>query len=232
MYKSLSLLAVLMHFGLAYSQSTLPTPEKPYIEVTGSAELEIVPDEIYIAVTLQERYDGRTKVTMAQQEEKFIQGMQALNIPIADISLSNAVSDYSSYKWKKEDALATKEYVVMVHTAEMVSKVYGKLVEADAENAYIAKTSHSKIEEFRKQVKIDAMKATHDKATYLLAAIGEEIGKPIAIMEINNNYAMDNISQYANTRSNYSFNAGIDLSGISFEKIKLRYEVYGKFEIK
>jgi uncharacterized protein YggE len=33
------------------------TKKTPYIEVTGSAEMEIVPDEIYIQVTLQERYE-------------------------------------------------------------------------------------------------------------------------------------------------------------------------------
>lgn len=217
----------------AFAQFT-PAPEPPYIEVTGSAEMEIVPDEICIVVTLQERYDGRTKVTMAQQEEKFINGMKALNIPSTDISLSDAISDFGAYKWKKEDALATKQYVVLVHTAEMVSKVYTKLVEIDAENAYISKTSHSKIEQYRKEVKINAMKATHDKASYLLSAIGQQIGKPIVITEINSDVRpMDTYSQYelSNYRSNLSFSAGSVISDIGFQKIKLRYEMYGKFSI-
>jgi len=211
------------------------TPEVHYIEVTGSAEMEIVPDEIYIHVTLQERYDGREKVTIAQQDEKFLSGMQALQIPLNDISLADAVSDYSYYKWKKEDALATKEYIVMVHTAGKVAEVYQKLVDIDAENAYIARTSHSKIEQYRKEVKINAMKATYDKAGFLLEAIGHKVGKPLIITEISNDVRpMDYVSQYelSNYRSNYSAgNAGLE-SQIGFQKIKLRYEIYGKFEIQ
>jgi hypothetical protein len=121
------------------------TKKTPYIEVTGSAEMEIVPDEIYIQVTLQERYEGKEKITMEKQDALFISGMQSINIDTKDISLADAQSDFSSYKWKKEDALARKSYVVLVHDAALVSKVYTKLVEIDAEDAYILKTSHSKI---------------------------------------------------------------------------------------
>ncbi|MGB4830570.1 MAG: hypothetical protein WBP31_04490, partial [Chitinophagales bacterium] len=93
------------------------TKKTPYIEVNGSAEMEIVPDEIYIQVTLQERYNGKEKITMEKQDALFISGMQSLNIDTKDISLADAQSDFSSYKWKKEDALARKSYVVLVHDA-------------------------------------------------------------------------------------------------------------------
>jgi uncharacterized protein YggE len=53
------------------------TKKTPYIEVTGSAEMEIVPDEIYIQVTLQERYNGKEKITMEKQDALFISGMQS-----------------------------------------------------------------------------------------------------------------------------------------------------------
>ncbi len=228
------LIASLCFTALHLWAQTPAEPQQHYIEVNGSAEMEIIPDEIYISVTLAERFDGRTKVTMAQQETKFIEGMKSLNIPMSDISLSTALADFSNYKWKKEDALATKQYIVLVHTAEMVSKVYTKLVENDAENAYIYKVSHSKIEDYRKEVKINAIKATHDKATYLLTAIGEEIGKPLVITEISNDFNTQAYSQYALSNS---FSGGrdaesLDLSDIGFKKIKLRYEFYGKFEIK
>jgi hypothetical protein len=38
--------------------------DAPYIEVTGMAEKEIIPDEIYIRIIIKERYDGRDKITI------------------------------------------------------------------------------------------------------------------------------------------------------------------------
>lgn len=214
------------------SSTVNPCDTKPYIEVTGSAEMEIVPDEIYIQVTLQERYNGKEKVTMEKQDALFITGMQSLNIDSKDISLADAQSDFSSYKWKKEDALARKSYVVLVHDAALVSKVYAKLVEIDAEDAYILKTSHSKIEEYRKQIKINAMIATKDKAGYLLSSIGEEVGSPILIQERETYDSPYTISQRS-LASNVAFEAyNLNASDIGFKKIKLRYEIFAQFEIK
>lgn len=220
-------------------QTTTPVyltqPEVPYIEVRGSAELEITPDEIFVSVTLQERFDGRVKVTMGEQEQKFMDAITALGIPKSDVSLSDADADFEKFLLKEDESLTSKNYLVLVHTAEMVSKLYSKLAEIDAENAYIAKLSHSKIEAYRKEVKIDAIKATHEKAGYLLEAIGEELGQPLEITEISETPEKKTYgySQNANTITNYSMATfSPDLSGIGFEKIKLRYEFYGKFAIK
>ncbi|HRF74966.1 MAG TPA: SIMPL domain-containing protein [Chitinophagales bacterium] len=224
----LFLIAPLLHGQVAADE----IKKTPYIEVTGSAEMEIVPDEIYIQVTLQERYNGKEKITMEKQDALFITGMQSLNIDSKDISLADAQSDFSSYKWKKEDALARKSYVVLVHDAALVSKVYAKLVEIDAEDAYILKTSHSKIEEYRKQIKINAMIATKDKAGYLLSSIGEEVGSPILIQERETYDSPYTISQRS-LASNVAFEAyNLNASDIGFKKIKLRYEIFAQFEIK
>ena len=40
-----------------------------YIDVTGTAEKEVVLDEIYITITLTERYEGRDKVDVNEQEK-------------------------------------------------------------------------------------------------------------------------------------------------------------------
>lgn len=230
-------------FGIAICMLTIthlhaqtPQVDPAYIEVTGSAEMEIIPDEIYISVSLSERYDGREKVTLAVQDEKFFNAIKELGIPMGDVQLSDAVTDYSYYKWRKEDALATKDYIVLVHTAEMTSKLFKKLVDIDAENAKVTKVSHSKIEQYRKEVKIKAMKATHEKAEYMLEAIGQELGKPIVITELNENVLTTNYAQYdmnSYRTANFMLADGYTMPAeISFQKIKLKYEIYGKFEIK
>jgi uncharacterized protein YggE len=225
--------AILLAYSATFAQTVSSESKKaPYIEVTGSAEIEIVPDEIFITVTLQERYDGKDKVTMSTMEALFFEALKSISIDTKDVSLANAQSDFSSYKWKKEDALARKSYVVLVHDAAMVSKLYTKLVEIDAEDAYISKTSHSKIEEYRKQVKINAMIATKEKAGYLLSSIDEEVGSPILIQERETYDNPYTISQRS-FNSNVSYDAlDINANNIGFQKIKLRYEIFAQFEIK
>ena len=226
-------LALVLAYSAAFAQTGVTESKKvPYIEVTGSAEIEIVPDEIYITVTLQERYEGKDKVTMSTMETLFFEAVKSINIDTKDISLANAQSDFSSYKWKKEDALARKSYVILVHDAAMVSKLYEKLVEIDAYDAYISKTSHSKIEEYRKQVKINAMIATKEKAGYLLSSIDEEVGSPILIQERETYDTPYTISQRS-FNSNVAYD-GLDVNSnnIGFQKIKLRYEIFAQFEIK
>jgi uncharacterized protein len=225
--------AILLAYSATFAQTAISESKKaPYIEVTGSAEIEIVPDEIFITVTLQERYDGKDKVTMSTMEALFFEALKSISIDTKDVSLANAQSDFSSYKWKKEDALARKSYVVLVHDAAMVSKLYTKLVEIDAEDAYISKTSHSKIEEYRKQVKINAMIATKEKAGYLLSSIDEEVGSPILIQERETYDNPYTISQRS-FNSNVSYDAlDINANNIGFQKIKLRYEIFAQFEIK
>ena len=38
--------------------------QTPYIEVLGSSEMEIVPDEIYVEIVIRERFDNKLKVTI------------------------------------------------------------------------------------------------------------------------------------------------------------------------
>ena len=52
---SLLLIVILSYIIAMGQQQTLPTEEKPNIEVTGSAEIELVPDEIYINIVLREK---------------------------------------------------------------------------------------------------------------------------------------------------------------------------------
>ena len=68
--KKTILLALLTTFAsnalFAQPNNSLPVPVKK-IEVTGIAEMEVVPDEIYIGITLQEYYN-KQKVKIIKQE--------------------------------------------------------------------------------------------------------------------------------------------------------------------
>jgi uncharacterized protein YggE len=100
-------------------------------------------------------------------------------------------------------------------------------------NANISRVAHSEIEKYRKEVKIIAVKAAKEKAGYLLEAIGETVGKPLMIQERESynempeaNYRMKTLSEMADNEM-----ALEELPELSFQKIKLKYSVFARFEI-
>ena len=241
--KSLQTLTVLLLLTVTmFGQVTTNTEqEKPYIEVTGVAEQEIIPDEIYISITIQERNEGKDKITIEKQETDLKLALKDIDIPLESLSLSNTNANYVYVKFTKKDVMARAEYVLKVTDALTVGKVFEKLDELDLNNAYISKVSHSELTKFKKEVRIMAIKAAKEKADYLLAAIGEETGKPLKVYETDptsklNNVNNANIRGARNSELYYSFDSQDKTMAadkiIQFEKIKLKAAIYVKFEIK
>src|SRR5690606_18051061 len=83
----------------------------------------------------------------------------------------------------------SKQYVLKVDKADKLDGILSKVDSRGLQNAYMGRVDHSKKEEFKKQVKINALKDAKDKAGYLLASIDQKLGNPIEIRELDeNNY--------------------------------------------
>ena len=101
----------------------------------------------------------------------------------------------------------------------------------------IASTSHSKIQEYRKQLKIKAVQAAKEKGVYLTEAIAEKLGSAITIHEPEmpvvqspyDNIRLRGISSNTVAGVAYGYRDTakdmMDEYGIDFKKIKLRFEV-------
>ena len=101
----------------------------------------------------------------------------------------------------------------------------------------IMRTSHSRIQEFKRQLKIEAVKQAKQKGLYLTEAIGEKLGEAITINEPDEN----SVYYYTlNKTANAALNANkmVDASSmnenaaIDFKKIKLKYDVIILFALK
>lgn len=204
--------------------------DKPYIEVTGTAEMEIVPDMIYLNIDLKEYFDGKTKITISQLEDSLKTQLKSAGIEMSKLSVSDASINFISVKWTKKDALSSKSYVLLLSSATEVKKTVDALGIKNI-NVSLEKVSHTKLPEYKKQVKIEAMKATKEKAEYLLESIGEEIGKPLIIKEENQYVSAGYVSQRASNRS-YSSYDKFESEELNFKTIMLKYSIYAKFEIK
>ena len=238
--KQLLTMAFLLTTILTFGQTnSLKPEEQPYIEVTGTAEQEVTPDEIYIGIVIREKYVGKAKVTIEEQEEKLKAVVKSLGIDLTNLYLSDANADYVKIRWQKKDVLTKKDYILKVSNATTVGKVFQELEKLEITDALISKVSHSKIDSLKKEVRIMAIKAAKNKADYLLTAIGEQTGKPLIITE-NPQTIYRSEYQYLATR-NVSSVASTFVGGyqskdkdneIEFQKIKLTTSIYVKFLIK
>jgi uncharacterized protein YggE len=228
-------LIFLTQMSLGQTQANIE--QKPYIELTGRAEKKIVPDEIYLSITIKERESGRDKITVEQQEKDLRQALTDLNIPLELLTVADAQADYIRVKWTKKDVISQSEYELKLSTAQQVADVFEKLDEMKIDNAFISKVSHSKIKEYRKEVEIQAIKNAKSKADYLLAAIGQETGTALIINERNSNpddYYIDGLNvRGARSLASVQYIEPKDKSigTIEFRKIKLETTIYVKFEI-
>ncbi len=218
-----------------------------YIEVTGSSETEIVPDEIYITIILKERFEGKDKITIEKQEALLKQALTDLGIPLADLSLSDANADYRKVKMSKKDLIATKSYLLKVLNVASLDKIYKKLDEQNAEDAFVSKLNHTKLQEFAKENRMKAIKAAKDKVDYLLSAVGQQAGKPLVIDEVENTiynkpgggntnpyyYRNNRMSNAIQTVTSYGDDGfvGDGNNDISFTKIKIKASYFVKYEI-
>lgn len=236
--KSMILLMLGSLFTLGSIAQNVQNPYPRTITVNGSAEMEITPDEIYVQVDLKE-YDqkGKGKVDIDKIRQDFLTAVRSLGIPETDVTIAGYDGNYGNPWWRKKNKLKDElyssiTYQVKLDSSAQVDKLVDKLDDEATQNFFVQRTSHSQMEKFRKQLKILAVKAAKEKATYLAKAINEDIGVAVTINEPNEFY-----QPYYNMRSNAMMKAEMgqdanDQPQSDFKKIKLRYDVNVVFALQ
>lgn len=204
------------------------------IEVNGSAEMEITPDEIYFNISLREYVKGKNKVEISTLEKQLQKAIADAGISKADLTIENVYGNNFEILRKKKDPqefMARKQYRLKLTKLDKINEILGAVDAEGIENTRIASYSSSKMEAYRKEVKIKALLAAKEKAEYMLTAIGNKMDGVIEIQEMNT----DN---YTDVRpmmmANYKSAAGSEdaSSDIDFKTIKIRAEVRAVFAIK
>jgi len=211
--------------------------DQNYIEVTGKAELDIVPDLIYLKIILSDK-DNKSKQSLDEIEKSMISMLTEIGVDInKDLSIKDFASNFKNYWISKSDIVLTKEYQLIVHETKTLQKVFFELQNLGISNLAIDKLDHSKIEKFREDVKNNAIKAAKNKAESLSSTINQTIGKAIYIQELDNQYLSNALQGRVagvniRVRGYSSENKGESMPDIEFEKINLQYSILVRFELK
>lgn len=232
-------LAIASLTGRAQSSDRNPFPKT--ITVTGVAEQEIVPDEIYVNVDLKE-YDkkGSGKVDLETIKTAFLKSVRNIGLPDSAVSIA-AYGGYNGYpvwwlrKKKKEELYASITYQVKFANSKKMDELVDKLDDMATQNFYIARTAHSQIETYRKNLKMQAVKAAKVKAQYLTEAVDEKLGEAVTInepQEYYQPYAYERMASANMKVQSVAADGADDTAQADFKKIKLRYDVTVTFALK
>lgn len=212
--------------------------DQHYIEVTGKSEMEIVPDLIYLNIILSDK-DNKNKQSLDEIDKSMMNKLKEIGIDVSkDLFVKDFSSNFKNYWISKSDIILTKEYQLIVHDAKTLQKVYFEMQKLGISNINVYKLDHSKIEQFRKEVKVNAIKAAKEKAESLSSAINQSVGKAIYIQELDNvniiNPFASMVGGAANVRLRSASNDDSlnSFPEVEFEKIYLQSAILVRFELK
>lgn len=200
--------------------------KKNSIEVTGVAEMEVEPDEIIFSIGIK----ADNKNDLADNEKKLFDILKNAGVKNEDIKFKSMYQNIYS-----KTAKFSKNYQFKAGTKSSLSKIFEDLNQKWVSSLNISEVKNTKIADFRKTVKINALKAAKEKADYLLESMGKKTGNALEIVEIED-YTSDMIMPvaYKGRASNIQLemaDATVDFSFDNIENIKLKYSIKTKYEI-
>lgn len=207
-----------------------------YIEVTGSSETEIIPDEIHFMITIKEYWqeefekkskleDYQTKVPVNEIEHNLMSALKQAGIAPSDIQ-TKEVGDY--WRERGKDFLISKTFDIKLQNPDQINRIIQTVNTKGIQSMNIGELKNKDLQEYRKQGKIEALKAARQKADYLVAAMGQKLGNVLRIVEPEERSF--SYFQPQSAMSNVAI-PSYDSNPENFRTIKLRYQMTARFEI-
>ena len=202
-----------------------------YIEVTGTSEIEIVPDKIHYLIEIreyfEEEFDGkskpeeyRTKVPLSEIEQRLREALANAGIPQNAIR-TQEIGDY--WRQQGQDFLVSKKFDITLTNFNQINEIIQLIDTKGIHTMRIGELENKDIRTYHQKGKIEALKAAQKKATYLVEALGKKLGDVIRIVEKDS----ENAFPFAQSNVLSSDAASFD----SFRTIKKNYSMLVRFEI-
>lgn len=221
--------AVFAWSASAQTQEAYPS----YIQVNGRAEKEIVPDEFYLSVVINER-DSKGRISVESQQRDMIAALKQQGV---NVEKQLKVANLSSEFFKKNTSVATAKYQLQLGSAAEVARVWQALDKLGISNVSILRVSHSRIEALKEEVRVEAIRNAQQSARTLAEALGQSIGKCFYIWDSNNDIMPAYYNNAVTMRSMKMMDAAgaeeaADEEPLDFKTIRLQYSVQTKFVLE
>ena len=212
--------------------------DQPYIEVSASVDTLVVPDRIYVSITLNEA-DSKNKKSVEEQEKQLETILKKLKINTdKDLSVLGFSSDFKKYFLKGQNILKTKKYSLLVRDAAYtLGNVLISLEEAGISNTEVEKVEYSKSKELLLELKSEAVKRSRVTADKLVKPLNQKAGKALYISDTNyggiGDYELTTNEIFSLQEMDYKKESASEefLRKLDFQKIKFSTTVYVKYQL-
>ena len=211
--------------------------DQPYIEVGATIDTLVVPDRIYVSITLNEA-DSKNKKSVEEQEKQLETILKKLKINTdKDLSVLGYSSDFKKYFLKGQNILKTKKYSLLVRDAYTLGNVIISLEEAGISNTEVEKVEYSKSKELLLELKSEAVKRSRITADKLVKPLNQKAGKALYISDTNyggiEDYEYATVGNIALQETDYKKESASEefLRKLDFEKIKFFAVVRVKYQL-
>ena len=186
-----------------------------YIEVTGTSEIEIVPDKIHYLIEIREYFKDLSEIEQGLRE-----ALANADIPQNAIR-TQEIGDY--WRQQGQDFLVSKKFDITLTDFNQINGIVKRIDTKGINSMRIGELENKDMFAYHQMGKIEALKAAQRKATYLVEALGKKLGDVIRIVEERNS----NIFPFAQSNVLSSDAASFD----NFRTIKKSYSMQVRFEI-
>jgi len=202
-----------------------------YIEVTGTSEIEIVPDKIHYLIEIreyfEEEFDGkskpeeyRTKVPLSEIEQGLREALDKAGIPQNAIR-TQEIGDY--WRQQGQDFLVSKKFDITLTNFNQINEIVKRIDTKGIHTMRIGELENKDMLAYHQKGKIEALKAAQRKATYLVEALDKRLGDVIRIVEKGSGKASPFVQSNVLSSDAASFD--------NFRTIKKNYSMLVRFEI-
>jgi uncharacterized protein YggE len=166
-----------------------PLPAKPHIYVEGSAEIEVIPDQMTISLglTAENMEVGIAKEEVDDRSRLLIETLKKMDIAARDIATTalqvTPVHDYIDGKQVPRGSRVYRQVEITLRNLENYGELMQALMDAKISNTVNTRLSISDKKQVSDQALIKALDDAHARATALLASQGKKLGGVHSISE-------------------------------------------------
>ena len=161
---------------------TAQTNTDAYIDISTTVEREVIPNELYLQITIKEK-DYKGKKTLEQMQEAMFDALKANKIDIPQCLTINYMGSEIGYKSFSKNIRTQTEatYMLKLNDAATMQSVITSLEQRQISDIELARTKYTGEKELKNEMGIEAMQQAKVEAQMLAGAIDQEAGKAITI---------------------------------------------------
>lgn len=222
---------VIVNFAFSQTKNYI---DQPYLETSAEADTLVIPDRIYLKITISEN-DTKNKKSVEELENTMVQKLKLLGIdPSKQLLMNDLESNYKKYVLKSSDVMKTKSYDLLLFDGLTAGKVIQELEKENISNIQLLKTQHSQQEKILADLKRRAIIKAKKNANNIANAIGQKAGNAIYISDLRETTPA-NSNLFVNTSFGYSsqkLKQEFEPADLNFRKIGFSSSLSVKFKLE